>query len=332
MKVGIVGATGVVGETLLRVLEERNVPVDSLLAFASRHRTAGVRFRGEDLDVSVVDLDALGSCDAVFFASSEDASGEFAPPLAQRGTVCIDNSATFRLQPHYALIVPEVNGEDVRPGQRIFPVANCSAIILTMALSPVRNLCGLLCVHVATYQAVSGAGRAGLEELARGEAALYSQSDEPAPQTFAAPIVRNVIPQIGTFEDDGYTTEESKIRAETRKILWLPDLDISVMAIRVPVLNAHSQAVFFETERSTTVAALADAFAKAPGIVFHPDGIVTPRDVEGSDAVHVARLRAEDESGTRFAVWVVGDQLRKGAATNGVQILELLLARGQFEQ
>lgn len=330
MKVGVVGATGVVGETLLRVLEERNVPIDSLLAFASRERIAGARFRGEVLDVSVANLDALGSCDAVFFASSEDSSGEFAPPLAQGGTVCIDNSAIFRLQPHYALIVPEVNAEDVLPDQRIFPVANCSAIILTMALSPVRNLCGLSRVHVATYQAVSGAGRAGLEELARGEAALFSQSDEPAPQTFAAPIARNVIPKIGDFQSDGYTTEEEKIRAETRKILWLPDLDISVMAIRVPVLHAHSQAVFFETERPTTLAALAEVFLQAPGIVVHPDGIVTPRDVEGGDAVHVARLRAEDDSGTRFAMWVVGDQLRKGAATNGVQILEMLLARGQF--
>lgn len=328
MNVALVGATGVVGEMVLRVLEERGLPIGRLDAFASRDRTAAVRFRGELLNVRAMSAEALHGYDAVFFASSDEASGTYAPGAVERGSIVIDNSATFRLDPDIALLVPEVNASAIRPGQRIFPVANCTAIVLCVGLAPVRNLCGLKSVHVATYQAVSGAGRAGLEELQRGEEAAVAGSPEPAPKTFAAPIARNAVPQIGTIGSDGYTTEESKVREETRKILELADLEIAVMCVRVPVRYAHSEAVFFETGRPVTLAALQSAFAAAAGIVFHREGIVTPRDVEGGDDVHVARLRAEDGSGTRFSMWISGDQVRKGAATNGVQILELLLQAG----
>ena len=328
MNIAVVGATGIVGETVLRVLEERRVPISRLGAFASRERTGAVRFRGETLDVFETTQEALQDYDTVIFASSEEASGTFAPAIAQRGDIVIDNSATFRLEPGLALLVPEVNAGALTSKQRIFPVANCTAIILCVALGRIRDCAGLRSVQVATYQAVSGAGRAGVEELFAGENALLTSTPEPAPKAFVAPIARNVIPQIGVIGADGYSTEESKVRAETRKILGAEDLAISVLTVRVPVRYAHSVAAFFETTNVVTRADLERAFSGAPGIVYHSDGIVTPRDVEGSDEVHVARLRAEDASGTRFSMWVVGDQVRKGAATNGVQILELLLQRG----
>lgn len=329
MKLAVVGATGIVGETILRVLEERKLPVDGLDAFASRDRQGAAHFHGKPLDVRAMSADSLaGGYDAVFFASSDEASGTYAPAAVERGSVVIDNSATFRLDPHIALLVPEVNAGALQPGQRIFPVANCTAIVLCVALAPVRDLCGLRSVQVATYQAVSGAGRAGVDELQRGEEALHAGTPEPPAQTFAAPIARNAIPQIGTIGPDGYSTEESKVREETRKILALADLEMAVMCVRVPVRYAHSEAVFFETARPAALTDLRAAFSRAAGVVFYPEGIVTPRDAEGGDAVHVARLRAEDESGTRFSMWITGDQVRKGAATNGVQILELLLQQG----
>ena len=301
MKVAVVGATGVVGETILRVLEERRVPVDGIGRFASRTRG----------DVCETTHEALENFDAVFFASSEDASEKYAPPLLERGAVVIDNSSTFRMREDVPLIVPEVNAHALRAEHRLFPVGNCTAIILCVALAPVRDAAGLASVHVATYQAISGAGRAALEEFDRGE----------------GNVVRNVVPQIGSFGEDGYTGEELKVAAETRKVLEMPDLPVFATAVRVPVRTAHSEAVFFQTQRDTSVEELAAAFERAPGVVFHREGIVTPREVEGTDLVHVARLRAEDGSRRNFQMWIVGDQLRKGAATNGVQILELLITR-----
>ena len=312
MKIAVVGATGLVGEALLRVLEERRVPASSLAAFASRARSAAVAFRGEKLDVQPTTAEALRGFDAVFFAGGDEPSADVVPKIAGNGCVVIDNSATFRLDPHLALIVPEINASSLRDGQRIFPVANCTAIILSVALAPIARCAGLRAVDVATYQAVSGAGRAALEELEAG----------------TSRITRNVVPEIGEIDKRGYSTEEVKIQAELRKILSVPDLHCAVIAVRVPVRFGHSAAIFFETERPTSTNELASALKAAPGLVFHERGIVTPREVEGHDDVHVARLRAEDESGQRFAMWVCGDQVRKGAATNGVQILELLLERG----
>lgn len=299
MKVAIVGATGVVGETIVRVLQERRVPVEQVGLFASRTRD----------NVRETTPEALAEYDAVFFASSEDASEKYAPALVERGKIVIDNSSTFRMRPGVPLIVPEVNPHALTKGDRLFPVGNCTAIILCVALAPVRDIAGLASVRVATYQAISGAGRSALEEFDRGE----------------GKVVNNVIPQIGSFGDGGYTGEELKVADETRKVLELPELPVFATTVRVPVRTAHSEAVFFETERETSVEELASAFENAPGIVFHRTGIVTPREVEGTDEVHVARLRSETPSRRHFQMWIVGDQLRKGAATNGVQILELLL-------
>jgi aspartate-semialdehyde dehydrogenase len=326
MNVAVVGVTGVVGVTILRLLEERDLPVAALGPFASRARAAAVRFRGNDLDVQAATDEALRGFEVVFFASGEDASERYVPALLERGAVVIDNSPTFRMQPDVPLIVPQVNAHALRAEHRLFPVANCTAIVLCSALRPIRDTAGLRSVRVATYQAASGAGRRGLDELLAGEHAMAAGEPEPAPAVFPRPLARNVVPQVGAFDSAGWSGEERKVRDETRKMLDLPELLVSVTAVRVPVRTAHSEAVFVETERETNAEALAAAFEDAPGIIFYREGIVTPRDVEGTDEVHVARLRAE---GSRhFALWCVGDQLRKGAATNAVEILELLLAKG----
>lgn len=299
MKIAVVGATGVVGETILRVLNERGIGADVGL-FASRTRE-GVQATSDE---------ALEPYDVVFFAGSEDASELYAPPVMLRGGIVIDNSSTFRTRSDVSLIVPEVNAHVLQKHHRLFPVGNCTAIILCVALAPVRDAAGLRSVQVATYQAISGAGRAALDEFDRGEGR----------------VVQNVVPQIGAFGEDGWSGEESKVRDETRKILELPDLSVDVICVRVAVRTAHSEAAFFETDRDVTTEVLAQAFENAPGIIFHRDGVVTPREVEGTDEVHVSRLRSH--GGRRFSMFVIGDQLRKGAATNGVQILELLREKG----
>ena len=319
IKVAIVGATGVVGETIERVLGERQVPLERIGRFASRARDG----------VEATTNEALRPYDVVFFASSEDACATFAPAIVERGGVVIDNSSAYRMGDDIPLVIPEVNPASVRAEHRIFPVANCSAIILCVPLAPIAKAAGLKSVRVATYQAASGAGRAGLEELLASERALADGTAEPEPKTFPARIARNVIPQVGSFDTSGYCGEEQKVREETRKMLGLANLRVSATTVRVPVRTAHSEAVWLETERDTSVGELAEALKTAPGIVYHESGIVTPRDVEGTDQVHVARLRREDEDSRRnFVLWCSGDQLRKGAATNGVQILELLLERG----
>ncbi len=296
----------------MRVLEERDLPIERIEAFASRSRPGAVYFRGAALDVEPASPERLCDFDVVFFAGGEEVSETFVPALEKRGVVVIDNSATFRMRDGVPLLIPEVNADAVRAEHRLFPVGNCTAIILCTALAPVRDLAGLRRVHVASYQAVSGAGRDALDAFDRGEGA----------------VVRNVVPKIGELDANGESGEERKVRDETRKMLGLPELELSALCARVPVRTAHSEAVFFETKRSTSVAELAAAFERASSIVFHRCGIVTPREVEGTDEVHVARLRPTDASGHRFSLFCVGDQLRKGAATNAVQILELLLEKG----
>ena len=330
MKIAVVGVTGVVGETILRVLDERALPVSELGAFASRDRDDPLVYRDREWPIRAATPQALArGYDVVFFASSDDASAELARACADAGAVVIDNSATFRLSEGVPLVVPEVNPDAARADDRIFPVANCTAIVLCVGIAPIARVAGLRSVRVATYQAVSGAGKAGLEALAQEEQADRRIEDVPARSPFAAPIFRNVVPLVGSSLDaNGDSGEEKKLAAETRKMLGLPDLHVAATTVRVPVRFAHSEAVFIETARDTSVAELAGALAHAPGVVFHAGGIVTPRDVEGQDLVHVARLRAEGDSKRHFQLWVVGDQVRKGAATNAVQILELLVSRG----
>ena len=328
MRLAVIGATGVVGGTILRVLDERKIAIDALLAYASRDRAEGLAFRGATVPVVTATRERIlaDRPDVAFFASSDDASAELAQALVDACVVVIDNTSTFRLAKNVPLVIPEVNPQAIGPDDRLFPVANCTAIVLTVALAPIERTAGLRWVRVATYQAVSGAGRAGLDALAAEEGGGAPGT------TFAAPIHRNVVPQVGSFDGNGDTGEEQKVVAETRKMLNRPDLRIAATTVRVPVMRAHSEAVFFRTERATNITELGEALRGAAGVVYHETGIVTPRDVEDTDLVHVARLRPEpeDPTDTHFQMWVVGDQLRKGAETNGVQILELLIEQGRF--
>jgi aspartate-semialdehyde dehydrogenase len=333
VKIAIVGVTGVVGETILRVLDERGVAVDALGAFASRDRSVPLVWRGRPWPILAATPQALreGGFDAVFFASSDDASADLVEHAVGGGAVVIDNSATYRMHDNVPLVIPEVNPHAVDDDHKIFPVANCTAIVLCVALAPIARAAGLRSVRVATYQAVSGAGRAGLDALEREEKAAYKLEENRETSPFVRQIFRNVIPQVGAIDELGDSGEEKKIAAETRKMLGLPHLHVAATAVRVPVRYAHSEAVFVETERDTDAVALGEALGEADGVVFFPDGNATPRDVEGQDLVYVSRLRAEEGPSKRhFQLWVVGDQVRKGAATNAVQILELLVARDHF--
>lgn len=331
MKLAIVGVTGVVGETILQILDERGIAIDDLGAFASRARPEPLVHRGRAWPIEAADPSALArGYDVVFFASSDDASAELAEACVASGAIVIDNSATFRAVEGVPLVVPEVNPEHALDHHRLFPVANCTAIVLCVALAPIARTAGLRSVRVATYQSVSGSGRAGLDALAEEERAAFALGPGPRSTPYAAPIFRNVVPLIGALDDAGDAGEEKKVAFETRKMLGLPALHVAATTVRVPVRYAHSEAAFVETERDTSPAELSDALERAPGVVFHRTGIATPRDVEGGDLVHVARLRAEGDSARHFQLWIVGDQTRKGAATNAVQILELLVRRGRL--
>ena len=333
MKIAVVGVTGVVGEMILRVLDERKVAIDELGAFASRDRAESLAWRGRSWPIRAATPEALrdGAFDVVFFASSDDASEALTEYAISGGAVVIDNSSAYRMRVDVPLVVPEVNPHAILDEHDLFPVANCTAIVLCVAISPIAKLAGLRAVRVATYQAVSGAGRAGLDTLAAEEAlALGGPVESLVPTPFVAQIFRNVIPQIGSFDEYGDTGEEKKIAHETRKMLELPDLHVAATSVRVPVRSAHSEAVFVETQRDTTVAEITAALERADGVVLHRAGVTTPLVVEGDDRVHVARVRAEGDSKRHFQLWVVGDQVRKGAATNAVQIFELLLSRGRF--
>jgi aspartate-semialdehyde dehydrogenase len=330
--VAIVGATGAVGEVLLRVLEERDFPVSELRPLASE-RSAGttVQFRGEPVEVLQAAPDAFDGMDFVFFAATGALSKELAPEVARRGGIAVDKSNSWRMDPKVPLVIPEVNADAVTAHQGIIASPNCTTIPFVMALEPIRRVAGLRSVVVTTLQSVTGAGLPGLDELqaqldatARGEAAA-------APKTFRAQIAHNAVPLCEDFRDDGYSTEEVKLLHETRKIMGTPDLDVSMTCVRVPVRVGHSASILVETERPLSPEAARDALRAFPGVevVDDPahDVFPTALDVEGRDEVLVGRVR-RDLGSDRLWLWACGDNLRKGAATNAVQIAEELLRRG----
>jgi aspartate-semialdehyde dehydrogenase len=329
--VAVAGATGAVGEVLLRVLEERSFPVAELRPLASE-RSAGttVRFRGRDLPVAIARAEAFDGADFVFFAATGALSKELAPEVARRGGIAIDKSNTWRMDPEVPLVVPEVNPRALEKHRGIVACPNCTTIGFVMALEPLRRAAGLRSVVVTTLQAVSGAGLPGLEELAAQEEALR-RGEPPAARTFAAPIVHNVLPLCESFRDDAYSTEEMKLLLETRKVFDAPGLDVAMTCVRVPVPVGHSAAMLVETERPLGVDEARAALAAFPGVEVVDDPgrnrFPTPADVVGRDAVLVGRIR-KDLASDRLWLWQVSDNLRKGAATNAVQIAEEILARG----
>jgi aspartate-semialdehyde dehydrogenase len=329
--VAIVGATGAVGEVLLEVLRERRFPVRELRPLASE-RSAGqfVRFGDDEVAVQLAAPEAFSGVDFVFFAATGSLSKQLAPEAVKRGAVVIDKSSTWRLNEDVPLVIPEVNGQALAASKGIVACPNCTTIGFVMALEPLRRAAGLRRVVVTTLQAVSGAGRPGIDELEEQVAAL-GRGEKPVAKTFAAPIAYNVVPLCETFREDGYSTEEVKLLHETRKIMSLPHLDVSMTCVRVPVPVGHSATMLIETERPLGVEAARRALAEFPGIEVVDDPntntFPTPADVAGRDEVLVGRIR-KDLGSDRLWLWQVSDNLRKGAATNAVQIAEEMIRRG----
>jgi len=329
--VAVVGATGAVGEVLLEILAQRDFPVGELRPLASE-RSAGttVKFRGEDVRVEVARPEAFDGVDFVFFAATGSLSKELAPEVARRGGVAIDKSSTWRLDEEVPLVVPEINPEALEKHRGIVACPNCTTIGFVMALEPIRRAAGVKSVVVTTLQAVSGTGKPGIEELDRQVKAVAA-GERSEPEVYAAPIAFNAVPLCESFRDDDYSTEEVKLLFESQKILEMPELDVAMTCVRVPVEVGHSATMLVETERPLSPEAAREALAAFPGVEVVDDPskneFPTALDVEGRDEVLVGRVR-RDLASDRLWLWQVSDNLRKGAATNAVQIAEEMIRRG----
>ena len=332
MNIAIAGASGAVGQELLRVLDEQNFPIDSLRLFGSA-RSAGRAyfFRGKDYVVEELTRESdFSGIDIAFTSAGASTSREYADVITRHGALMIDNSSAFRMDSDVPLVVPEVNGNDAlcRP-RNIIGNPNCTTIQMVVALKPIDDLSRIRRVHVATYQAASGAGAAAMDELTK-QFQEIADNRTPTIEKFAYQLAYNVIPQIDVFTDNGYTKEEMKMYNETRKIMHSDDIKVSATCVRVPVMRAHSEAIWVETERPVSVEEAVEAFEKAPGLVVKDNPAEKqypmPLDLANEDPVYVGRIRKDlcDDCGLSF--WVVGDQIKKGAALNAVQIAQWLLA------
>lgn len=332
MNIAIVGAGGAVGREILNVLEGGALPVDNLRLFGSE-RSAGstMTFNGRELPVEILSQDSdFGDIDYAFVSAGADVSHRFAPVITAGGAMMIDNSSAFRMDADVPLVVPEINGDDALNAPRhIIANPNCTTIQMVMALEPIHRISPIRRVHVATYQAASGAGAAAMNELVNQYSEL-ADGRETTVRRFAHQLAYNVIPQIDVFADEDYTREELKMYHETKKIMHAPEIEVSAMCVRVPVMRAHSEAIWVECEREVSVAEARSAFMAAPGLelVDNPAKGLYPMPLHatGTDPVYVGRLR-RDISGRGLTFWTVSDQLRKGAALNAVQIAAYLASR-----
>jgi aspartate-semialdehyde dehydrogenase len=329
--VAVVGATGAVGAEMLRCLETSSYPTGTLKAFASE-RSAGKRFkfRGKDVEMQVLTDDAFVGCDVVLFASETDISKKYVPMAVAAGAYAIDNSSAFRMDDAVPLVVPEVNGDTIKPAQKIYANPNCVAAIMVMALWPLHQAGKLKRVIASTYQSASGAGRPAMDELEEATRA-YLKGEAYEHKVLPHPYAFNLFSHNTTIGDDGYNGEEQKVVKELRKIMDLPELRVGVTCVRVPVLRAHSMAITAEFADKVSVDAARALLAKAPGVKVVDDraGNHFPMPVEsqGQNDVLVGRLREDvsDPTGHTLALFISGDQLLKGAALNAVQIAERLV-------
>lgn len=336
MKVAIVGVSGAVGQEFLRVLDEQNFPIDDLLLFGSE-RSAGrtYNYRGKDYTVRLLrdEPEDFRGVDFAFVSAGASVSKKYADVITKHGAIMIDNSSAFRMDPDVPLVVPEVNGEDAFDAPRgVIANPNCTTAIMVVALKPLNDISPIRRVHVATYQAASGAGATGMQELVNQYTEL-TQGKEPTVEKFAYQLAYNLIPHIDVFLDNDYTKEEMKMFNETRKIMHAPELNVSAMCVRVPVMRAHSEAVWITTEKPVSVEQARNAFEKAEGLVVIDDPATKsypmPLDVAYKDPVYVGRLRADLSNPCGLTFWIVGDQIKKGAALNAVQIAQYLIAHGK---
>ncbi|MDE6086454.1 MAG: aspartate-semialdehyde dehydrogenase [Muribaculaceae bacterium] len=334
MNVAIVGASGAVGQEFLRVLTEQEFPIDNLVLFGSK-RSAGrsYTFRGKEYIVKeLTHGDDFKDIDIAFVSAGGGTSLEYADTITRHGALMIDNSSAFRMEPDVPLVVPEVNGADAfNTPRNIIANPNCTTIQMVVALKPIHDISPIKRVHVATYQAASGAGAAAMDEL-KNQYRQIVNGEEPTVEKFAYQLAYNVIPHIDVFADDDYTKEELKMNRETKKIMHAPELEVSATCVRVPVMRAHSESVWLETTDSVSVAQAREALEKAPGVIVMDDPAAKvypmPKDIADKDPVYVGRLRRDLACENGLAMWVVGDQIKKGAALNAVQIAQYLLANG----
>ena len=326
--VAILGATGAVGQEMIKVLQERNFPVKKLIPLASS-RSAGktVTFRGEEVTIAEACNTAFEGVDIVLGAAENDIAKEFAPAIKAAGAVFVDNSSAFRMDPTVPLIVPEVNPEDVAWHNGIISNPNCSTIITLTAVNALNSISPIRTMTASTYQAVSGAGAGGPVEL-QNEVDALSKGETYEPKVFSHQIAFNLIPQIGGEAFEGYTSEEMKMQNEGRKIMHLPDLTVSCTCVRVPVMRSHSISVSCHFDVPVTVDQVREVIAKAPGCKLVDDlankQYPMPLDTSDQDLVFVGRIRPDLTDPNGVCLWCCGDQVRKGAATNAVQIAELL--------
>lgn len=331
MNFAIVGAGGAVGREILKVLEGGALPVGNLRLFGSE-RSAGrtLTFQGKEIVVEqLTHASDFSGVDFALVSAGASVSREFASVITAHGTVMVDNSSAFRMDEDVPLVVPEVNGADALNAPRnIIANPNCTTIQMVVALNPLHRISPLRRVHVATYQAASGAGAAAMAELEQQHADIAA-GRAPVVERFSAQLAFNVIPQIDVFTDNDYTREEMKMYHETKKIMHDDNIEVSATCVRVPVMRAHSEAIWVESEEPITVEQAREAFASAPGVVLADDPAARvypmPLDVAGTDPVFVGRVRA-DISGKGLSFWAVADQLRKGAALNAVQIVQYIIA------
>ena len=326
--VAIAGATGAVGTEFLKLLEARDFPMKSLRLLASS-RSAGskLKFRGENLDVEELTPKSFKGIDIAFFSAGGSRSKEFAPHAVDSGAVVIDNSSAFRMDEKVPLVVPEINPKKAFEHQGLIANPNCSTIQMVVALNPIHRAANIQRVVVSTYQAVSGAGASAMEELKQQLRAWAN--DEPMKQeVFPTQIAFNLFPHIDVFQDNGYTKEEMKMVHETQKIMNAPSMQISATCVRVPILRAHSEAVWVETEKPLSESEARELFEKEPGIVVQDEresgGYPTPWHITETQETYVGRIRKDISHPNGLTFWVVADQLYKGAALNAIQIAEVL--------
>ena len=324
--VGILGATGAVGREMKNILEERNFPIDELRLLASP-RSVGKKltFKGQEIEVKLADENAFEGLDIVLGAASNAVAKQLAPAIVKAGAVFVDNSSAFRMCDDVPLVIPEINAEDVKKNNGIISNPNCSTIITLVAVNALNNLSKIKGMVASTYQATSGAGAEGPVEL-RNQMSAIVNGGEITNSVFQYQIAENVIPHIGGFLENGFTAEEMKMQNEGRKILHLPELNVTCTCVRVPVVRSHSISVTVLTERALSVDEVREALASAKGVRLYDDGekreYPMPLVTSGQDIVYVGRIRKDLVFDNAITLWCCGDQVRKGAATNAIQIAE----------
>ena len=327
--VAVLGATGAVGQEMIKILQERNFPVGKLLPLASA-RSAGktLKFKGEDVTIEEARDEAFQGVNIVLGAAENYIAKRFAPAIVKAGAVFVDNSSAFRLDPKVPLIVPEINPEDVKNHQGIISNPNCSTIITVTAVNALNSISPIRTMTASTYQAVSGAGAGGPIEL-MNEVEAIREGKTYEPKVFSHQIAYNLIPQIGGEQFEGYTSEEMKMQNEGRKIMHLPELKVSCTCVRVPVVRSHSISVSLHFDKHISVQEAREVIAKAPGCRLVDDlanrQYPMPLDTSDQDIVFVGRIRPDLTDDNGLCLWCCGDQVRKGAATNAIQIAELLV-------